>query len=103
MAKELVGMGKSMSLMKKVTELCASRPHGISPAELHAFCPEVERYQITAAVRNCLTRKKIRRVNPGGTVPLYGPQQEPKQAEPVDSRFPLNTRKPISSVWDLAA
>lgn len=94
-----------MSLMKRITKLCNSNPSGISGDDLHKHCQDVKREQVTAAVRNCLTRGQISRVNPKGQTPLYGPKQERKELDctPVTTGIPLNDRMPVNSVFRLAA
>ena len=117
-----------MSLMQKITALCIDHPQGIDVEQLIKLCPEATRKQVSAAVRNAYTRGKINRLARGGpgaasriNPAIYGP---PKPGQkPLDcvihnndtkhirarekrteekKRVPLNHRKPVSSVWELA-
>lgn len=112
-----------MSLMQKITELCIANPEGIDVEQIIKLCPEATRKQVSAAVRNAYTRGKINRLargGPGGASrinpAIYGPPKvdqkplpcvqannDPDYKRATRQRVPLNTRKPISSVWDLAA
>ena len=111
-----------MSLMQKITEICHAHPEGIDVEQIARQCPEASRKQVIAAARNAYTRGRVNRIAKGGLgaaaamrPAVYGPalpgqkplecvtaNLDPEYKRTTRARVPLNTRKPISSVWDLA-
>lgn len=111
-----------MNLMQKVTDICNAHPEGIDVEQLVKLCPEATFKQVSAAVRNAYNRGRINRIMRGGlgassriNPGIYGPKlpdqkplpcvqanNDPDYKRATRQRVPLNFRKPVSSVWELA-